>query len=104
VLILAAIYVVVASLFFPEGVQFLNPVVCPADTELSNGAYALPGGPNDAKLELVCTSPTYTASVGPKVLMVAAGLLAAGVAVQYLSRWILLRYPQRSATSGAPMR
>jgi hypothetical protein len=102
--VLAAIYVVVASLFFPEGVQFLNPVVCPADTELSNGAYALPGRPDDAKLELVCTSPTSTTSVGPQVLAVAGGLLLVGVAVQYLSRWLLLRYPPRNPTVGVPRR
>jgi len=85
ILVLLGPYVLVCSLFLPAGVQFLNPVVCPEGLELSN-ARDLPAGlPDNAKLELVCTSPTYSVSVGPKILLVVAGLIASGLTLMYVS-------------------
>jgi uncharacterized membrane protein YphA (DoxX/SURF4 family) len=84
-LILLAIYVALSSLFFPEGVQPLSDVVCPAGTELDNGAYALAGRPDEPKLEVVCTSPSYTESAGADVALVVASLVAVGLGALFLS-------------------
>lgn len=78
VCILLGVFVLVASLFLPDAVQPLNPVVCPADTELSNGRWLPANAPANAKLELVCTSSTYTESAAKKVLGVVVGLIAVG--------------------------
>ncbi len=103
-MVLLAIYIVAASLFFPEGVQALNPVVCPEDTELDNARYALPGRPDNGKLEIVCTSDTYTETVGAQVLGVAAGVAALGLVCFYVSRQLLARYPSRAVAGTAPVR
>lgn len=77
--------IVVAALFFPAGVQWLNPVLCPDGLELSNERD--PGGfaTADSRLELVCTSPTFSESAGPRVLLTGAGSVACGLALLYLS-------------------
>lgn len=90
VLILLAALVLVASLFLPDAVQPLNPVVCPDGTELANARYTPPRAPDDAKLELVCTSPAYTESAAKKVLTVVGVLLAFGV----LALWFSTRIRQ----------
>jgi hypothetical protein len=84
-LILLAVYVAVCSLFFPEGIEPMSDVVCPSGTELDNGAYALQGRPDEPKLEVVCTSPTYTESAGGDVALVVASLVAVGLGSLFLS-------------------
>ena len=92
-LILLGVYVVVAALFLPEGVQALNPVVCPPGTELSNHRYSLPGAPSVGKLELVCTSATDTVTVGGKVLLTAVALATLGLVSLFFSqRMALVRH------------
>ena len=86
ILIVLGVLVLVASLFFPEAVQPLNPYLCPEGTELDNARYTPPGTPGDPKLELVCTGPKYTETVGQKVLLVTAGLIVLGLASIYLSQ------------------
>lgn len=77
-LILLAVFVLVASLFLPDAVSPLNSVVCPEGTELDNARYTPPRAPANEKLELVCTSPTYTESAARPVLGVVVGLIAVG--------------------------
>ena len=50
ILILLAALVLVASLFLPDAVQPLNPIVCPNGTELDNSRYTPPRAPDDEKL------------------------------------------------------
>jgi hypothetical protein len=94
ILILVAALILVASFFLPDAVQPLNPLVCPTGTQLDNGAYAIPGGPDNAKLELVCTSATYTESAAKKVLTVVVGLAAFGT----LALWFSTRVTQHPTT------
>lgn len=77
-LILLAVFVLVASLFLPDAVSPLSPYVCPDGTELDNARYTPPRTPENEKLELVCTSPTYTESAAKPVLGVVVGLIAVG--------------------------
>ena len=91
ILLLLAAFVLVASFFLPDAVQPLNPLVCPTNTELSNARYSLPGGPDNQRLELVCTSSTYTESAAQKVLLVVAGLAAFGLLALWFSDRVLRR-------------
>ncbi len=87
IFILLAAFVLVASLFLPDAVEPLSSVVCPEGTELDNSRYAIPGGPDDEKLELVCTSSTYTESAARNVLVIVVGLVALGlIAIWFSSR------------------
>jgi hypothetical protein len=79
-LVLAAPYVLVCAFFLPAGVQFLNPVVCPEGLELDNARFGGRFQPDNERLELVCTSPTASVSAAREVLLVAVGLVAAGLA------------------------
>ncbi|MCU1372595.1 MAG: hypothetical protein JWO77_3789 [Ilumatobacteraceae bacterium] len=74
-----AVFILVASLFLPSAVQPLSPMVCPANTELDNGRRLPANAPDDAKLELVCTSSTYSESAAKKVIAIVVGLIAIGV-------------------------
>ena len=94
ILLLLAALILVASFFLPDAVQPLNPLVCPAGTELDNSRYAIPGGPDNEKLELVCTSATYTESAAKKVLVVIGGLGAFGL----LALWFSTRVTQHPTT------
>lgn len=91
ILILLAALVLVASLFLPDAVQPLNPIVCPNGTELDNSRYTPPRAPDDEKLELVCTSAVYTESAAKKVLTVVGVLVAFGV----LALWFSSRLRER---------
>ncbi|MCB0971198.1 MAG: hypothetical protein KDA97_06725 [Acidimicrobiales bacterium] len=85
-LILFGIFVLVASFFLPAGVQFLNPLVCPDNLELNN-ARKLPAGlPDDEKLEVVCTSTTYSENALPRILLVTAGSIAVGLGFLYVAQ------------------
>lgn len=86
--ILLAVYIGVCSLFLPAGVQWLNPVACPKGLELDNARYTLPNAPNNAKLELVCTSPTYTQSAAQKIILIAVVLVTLGLISLYFSERI----------------
>jgi hypothetical protein len=77
-LILLAVFILVASLFLPDAVSPLSPLVCPDGTELSNARYTPPRAPENEKLELVCTSASYTESAAKPVLGVVVGLIAVG--------------------------
>ena len=83
--ILLAVFILVASLFLPDAVQPLNPVVCPEGTELDNGRYLPAAAPDNAKLELVCTSSTYTESAAKKVLGLVVGFVAIGALAIWFS-------------------
>lgn len=86
-LILVAVFVVAASLFLPDAVSPLESVVCPAGTSLDNTRYTPPNAPENERLELVCTSRTYTESAAPKILFIAGGLGVAGmVAILFSGR------------------
>lgn len=87
--ILLAVFVLVASLFLPDAVQPLNSVVCPEGTELSNGRWLPENAPANAKLELVCTSSSYTESAAKKVLGVVIGLIAVGAIAIWISDRVL---------------
>ena len=78
--VLLAVFVLVASLFLPDAVAPLSPVVCPDGTDLSNTPYTGPNAPKNEDLELVCTSREYTESAAPKVLTLCVILLVVGVA------------------------
>ena len=85
-LILFGIFVLVASFFLPAGVQFLNPLVCPDNLELNN-ARKLPAGlHDDEKLEVVCTSTTYSENALPRILLVTAGSIAVGLGFLYVAQ------------------
>lgn len=87
ILILLGAFVLVASLFLPDAVKPIEPFVCPEGTELSNARYVPPAAPDNAKLELVCTSPKYTESAARNVLAVVVGLVAVGlIAIWFSSR------------------
>lgn len=86
--ILLGVFILVCSLFLPSAVQPLNSLVCPDGTELDNARYSLPGGPDNARLELVCTSPTYTESAAKQVLLVVASLVALGLVAIYFAERI----------------
>ena len=96
--ILLAIFILVASFFLPDAVQPLNSVACPDGTELDNARYSLPGRPDNARLELVCTSPTYTESAAHKVLLIVIGLGTAGLVSLYASQR-LVRPKYRNPTT-----
>ena len=85
-LILFAIYVLVASFFLPSGVQFLNPVVCPDNLELNNARMRPAGFPDDEKLEVVCTSTTYSENALPRILLLSAGSVAVGLGFLYVAQ------------------
>ncbi|WP_426571152.1 hypothetical protein [Aquihabitans sp. McL0605] len=89
ILILAAVFVLVSSLFLPDAVQPLNSTLCPAGTKLDNGRYAQPGSPDNAKLELVCTGAEHTEVVAHKLLLFVIGLIAVGLASIYLGQRIV---------------
>ena len=89
IFILLAAFVLVASLFYPDAVEPLSSVVCPKGTELDNSRYAIPGGPDNEKLELVCTSPDYTESAAREVLIIVGGLVALGVIALWFSTRIV---------------
>lgn len=79
ILILLAVFILVASLFLPDAVAPLGSAVCPKGTELSNTRYTAPNAPKDESLELVCTSSTYTESAAQKVLLIAGGMGVIGI-------------------------
>ncbi|HRW39567.1 MAG: hypothetical protein KDB04_13685 [Acidimicrobiales bacterium] len=85
-LVLGAVYVLACAFFFPQGVQFLNPLVCADTLELDNAAYRPPPEPDNERLQLVCTSPEATESAAAKVFLVAAGSAAAGFALVYVAQ------------------
>ncbi len=85
-LILGAVYVLVCAFFFPQGVQFLNPVVCADTLELDNAAYRPPEEPDNERLELVCTSPEATESAAQKVFLTVAAATAAGLALLFVAQ------------------
>ena len=85
-LILFGVYVLVASFFLPSGVQFLNPVVCPDNLELNNARMRPAGFPDDEKLEVVCTSTTYSENALPRILLLMAGSIAVGLGFLYVSQ------------------
>lgn len=87
--ILLAVFILVSSFFLPDAVQPLNSVACPAGTELDNGRYAIPGGPDNARLELVCTSATYTESAAHKILLICVGLVTLGLVALYFSQRLM---------------
>jgi len=96
-LILLAVFILVSSLFLPDAVQPLNPIVCPKGTELDNGRYLPPNAPANAKLELVCTSSAHTESAAKKVLGVVVGLIAVGLIALWFSDRVVrpqVRAPQ----------
>lgn len=76
--ILLAVFILVASLFLPDAVQPVGDAVCPENTELDNHRSVPPNAPDNQKLELVCTSPSYTESAAKPVLAIVVGLIAAG--------------------------
>jgi hypothetical protein len=84
-LILAAPYVIVCALFLPSGIQFLNPVACPDGLELNNARFAGADRPDNAKLEVVCTSSVSSTSAGREVVLIVVTLLAAGIGALYIS-------------------
>jgi hypothetical protein len=83
--ILLAVFILVSSLFLPDAVQPLSPMVCPDGTELDNGRYLPASAPDNAKLELVCTSRNQTESAAKKVLAVVVGLIAVGLIALWFS-------------------
>lgn len=85
ILILAAVFILAASLFLPDAVAPLNPLVCPDGTELDNTRYTAPNAPPNEDLELVCTSKAYTESAAQKVLLLAGGLGVAGIVAIWAS-------------------
>jgi len=94
ILILLAALILVASFFLPDAVQALNPLVCPDGTELSNSRYTSPGAPDNERLELVCTSATYTESAAQEVLVVVGGLAVLGI----VALWFSTRVTRRPIT------
>jgi hypothetical protein len=92
--VLLAVLILVAALFLPDAVQPLNSVVCPTGTELANARYTPRGAPNNEKLELVCTSPTYTESAARMIMLVVGGLAVVGI----FSIWFSTRLRQRPMT------
>lgn len=86
ILILFAPYVVMCALFLPQGIQFLNPALCPPGLELDNARYAGPHRSNDAKLELVCTGPEATQAAAAKIALVAVGSITLGLVFLYFSQ------------------
>ena len=98
--ILLAVFILVSSLFLPSAVQVLNPVVCPKGTELDNSRYAIPGGPDNGRLELVCTSSTFTESAAHKVLLLTVGFVTLGLVALYFSQ--RLTGPRYRKTTGPP--
>lgn len=88
-IILLGVFVLVASLFLPDAAQPLNGVVCPEGTELDNARYAPPNAPNNNKLELVCTSATYTESAAKPVLLVVISLVTVGLICIYFGERLL---------------
>lgn len=93
--ILLAAFILVASFFLPDAVQPLNPLACPEGTELDNARYSLPGRPDNARLELVCTSPTYTESAARKVLLIVISFVALGLVALYFSQRLIRPRVQR---------
>ena len=85
-LILLGAFVLVASLFLPSGVQFLNPALCPDNLELNNARKRPSGFPDDEKLEVVCTSTTYSENALPRILLFTAGSVAVGLGFLYLAQ------------------
>lgn len=100
--ILLAVFVLVSSLFLPSAVQPLNSMLCPKGTQLDNAKYAIPGGPDNARLDLVCTSATYTESAAHKVLLLTAGLVTLGLISLYFSQRIMR--PRYRAATGPGIR
>ncbi len=98
-LVLFAPYVLVCAFFLPEGVQFLNGVACPPTLELANARYTPPGQPDNERLELVCTSPEASQSAAQPILLIAAGSLAAGLALVYVAE---RRLAPRARIPGGP--
>ena len=85
-LILLGVFVLIASFFLPSGVQFLNPVVCPDNLELNNARMRPAGFPDDEKLEVVCTSTTYSENALPRILLFTAGAVAVGLGFIYVAQ------------------
>lgn len=88
ILILLGVFVLAASLFLPDAVAPLSPVVCPDGTDLSNTRYTNPNAPSNEDMEVVCTSREYTESALVKVLVVAGGLAALGLIAIWASTWV----------------
>jgi hypothetical protein len=98
ILILLAIFVLIASLFLPSSVQALNPLVCPDGTELDNHVYNAPGTAEDQELDLVCTSKSYTESAARKVFLVVGGLVVVGLGSLYVSQRLSRQQFRRPST------
>jgi len=79
ILILVAVFTLVASLFLPSAVEPLGSAVCPSGTKLDNTRYTPPQAPKNERLELVCTSRSYTESAAPKILLVTGTMAVAGI-------------------------
>lgn len=101
-LIALAIYVLVASLFFPSGIQSLNSIACPAGLELDNSRYTLPNGPDSERLELVCTSPNATQSAARDIALIVAALVVVGLAAIYLGE--RMGHPRMRVPDGPTIR
>lgn len=84
--ILLAVFILVSAFFLPSAVQPLNPVVCPEGTELSNHRFGSRNGPDNAPLELVCTSAQHSESAAQKVLLVTVGLVTLGLISLYFAQ------------------
>ena len=93
-LLIAVPYVILASLFAPRGVQFLNPVVCEKGQQLDNRSIVATGdGHTASSIELVCRVDRATVNVTARILLIVAVLVAgAFVAFAYSSRLSNPRY------------
>ena len=100
-LILLGIFVLVCSLFLPAAVQPLSPALCPQGLELSNARYALPGSPDNGKLQLVCTGPQYTIDAAGRVLLTSVTFATLGLIALFFSE--RMRRPRLVMPSGPPV-
>jgi hypothetical protein len=91
VLVVAAAYVTVCALFFPEGIAVLEPMVCPDGLALDNERYRPAFARGDGKLEVVCTSATATESAFGRLALV-------------VCRWSRSRSPRSTWPSAARTR
>ncbi len=101
-LILFSVYVLVCAFFYPQGIQFLNPVACPDTLELDNARYSPPSQPDNERLELVCTSRDASESAARSIGLIVVGSIAVGLALLYVAE--RRSHPRARVPTGPPLR
>lgn len=103
-LLVAVPFVILSALFWPRGVQVLNPLVCDTGQHLDNRSLvATDDGGTTSSIELVCRVGGTTVNVTAQILLVVAVMVALAFVALTLSNRIShprYRVPDQPRTAG----